>query len=138
MTGILPTLLDGDCFLRCNSASPDLGILFELGVTFTRNLLDQPDLLDAPEVSQGVCNERLVFLKQEFAKVYMSPGLISSFHHPLLPCSLGGPPSEEQKGQSHLRHPDLSNTPAHHRGQSGGPEVFVDPMHSHLALMSQN
>ncbi|XP_039994224.1 nephrocystin-1 isoform X2 [Xiphias gladius] len=37
MTGILPTLLDGDCFLRCDSASPDLGILFELGVTFIRN-----------------------------------------------------------------------------------------------------
>ncbi|XP_042358303.1 nephrocystin-1 [Plectropomus leopardus] len=37
MTGILPALLDGDCFLRCNSASPDLGILFELGVTFIRN-----------------------------------------------------------------------------------------------------
>ncbi|KAK7902108.1 hypothetical protein WMY93_018877 [Mugilogobius chulae] len=37
MTGILPTLLDGDCFLRCNLSSPDLGILFELGVTFIRN-----------------------------------------------------------------------------------------------------
>ncbi|CAL1577920.1 unnamed protein product [Knipowitschia caucasica] len=37
MTGILPALLDGDCFLRCNSSSPDLGILFELGVTFIRN-----------------------------------------------------------------------------------------------------
>uniref|UniRef100_A0A3Q3WL50 SH3 domain-containing protein n=1 Tax=Mola mola TaxID=94237 RepID=A0A3Q3WL50_MOLML len=37
MTGILSTLLDGDCFLRCNSASPDLGILFELGVAFIRN-----------------------------------------------------------------------------------------------------
>ncbi|XP_029031289.1 nephrocystin-1 isoform X2 [Betta splendens] len=37
MTGILPTLLDGDCFLRCDSASPNLGILFELGVTFIRN-----------------------------------------------------------------------------------------------------
>uniref|UniRef100_A0A3P8R7U3 SH3 domain-containing protein n=1 Tax=Astatotilapia calliptera TaxID=8154 RepID=A0A3P8R7U3_ASTCA len=37
VTGILPTLLDGDCFLRCNSASPNLGILFELGVTFIRN-----------------------------------------------------------------------------------------------------
>nr|XP_020457314.1 nephrocystin-1 isoform X2 [Monopterus albus] len=37
MTGMLPTLLDGDCFLRCNSSSPDLGILFELGVTFIRN-----------------------------------------------------------------------------------------------------
>ncbi|KAK2921650.1 nephrocystin-1 [Channa argus] len=37
MTGILPTLLDGDCFLRCDSVSPNLGILFELGVTFIRN-----------------------------------------------------------------------------------------------------
>ncbi|XP_025753401.1 nephrocystin-1 isoform X1 [Oreochromis niloticus] len=37
VTGILPTVLDGDCFLRCNSTSPDLGILFELGVTFIRN-----------------------------------------------------------------------------------------------------
>nr|XP_057914842.1 nephrocystin-1 isoform X2 [Doryrhamphus excisus] len=36
-TGILPTLLNGECFLRCNSDSPDLGILFELGVTFIRN-----------------------------------------------------------------------------------------------------
>ncbi|XP_077351957.1 nephrocystin-1 [Festucalex cinctus] len=36
-SGILPTLLDGDCFLRCNADSPDLGILFELGVTFIRN-----------------------------------------------------------------------------------------------------
>lgn len=38
MTGVLPALLDGDCFLRCNSASPGLGILFELGVTFIRNV----------------------------------------------------------------------------------------------------
>lgn len=38
MTGILPALLDGDCFLRCNSPSPNLGILFELGVTFIRNV----------------------------------------------------------------------------------------------------
>ncbi|XP_051936543.1 nephrocystin-1 isoform X2 [Hippocampus zosterae] len=36
-TGVLPVLLDGDCFLRCNADSPDLGILFELGVTFIRN-----------------------------------------------------------------------------------------------------
>ncbi|XP_056903466.1 nephrocystin-1 [Takifugu flavidus] len=36
-TGILPTLLNGHCFLRCNAASPELGILFELGVTFIRN-----------------------------------------------------------------------------------------------------
>ncbi|KAM4730467.1 LOW QUALITY PROTEIN: nephrocystin-1 [Anableps anableps] len=37
MTSILPTILDGDCFLRCNSLSPNIGILFELGVTFLRN-----------------------------------------------------------------------------------------------------
>uniref|UniRef100_A0A3P8RKS8 Nephronophthisis 1 n=1 Tax=Amphiprion percula TaxID=161767 RepID=A0A3P8RKS8_AMPPE len=37
MTGILPTLLDGECFLRCDSTDPNLGILFELGVTFIRN-----------------------------------------------------------------------------------------------------
>ncbi|KAM4607413.1 nephrocystin-1 [Polymixia lowei] len=37
MSGDLPTLLDGDCFLRCDSDSPDLGVLFELGVTFIRN-----------------------------------------------------------------------------------------------------
>ncbi|XP_037542884.1 nephrocystin-1 [Nematolebias whitei] len=37
VTGVLPTLLDGDCFLRCDSSSPNLGILFELGVTFLRN-----------------------------------------------------------------------------------------------------
>ncbi|XP_077437421.1 nephrocystin-1 isoform X2 [Vanacampus margaritifer] len=36
-SGVLPALLDGDCFLRCNADSPDLGILFELGVTFIRN-----------------------------------------------------------------------------------------------------
>ncbi|XP_061821996.1 nephrocystin-1 isoform X2 [Nerophis lumbriciformis] len=35
--GLLPTLLDGDCFLRCNSDNSDLGLLFELGVTFIRN-----------------------------------------------------------------------------------------------------
>lgn len=38
MAGVLPALLDGDCFLRCNSSSPNLGILFELGVTFIRNV----------------------------------------------------------------------------------------------------
>ncbi|KAL4640774.1 nephrocystin-1 isoform X2 [Arapaima gigas] len=35
--GILPSLLDGDCFVRSDSPSPDLGILFELGVTYIRN-----------------------------------------------------------------------------------------------------
>ncbi|XP_053316793.1 nephrocystin-1 [Spea bombifrons] len=37
VTGILPSLLDGDCFVRSGSQSPDLGILFELGVTYIRN-----------------------------------------------------------------------------------------------------
>ncbi|KAJ8250505.1 hypothetical protein COCON_G00224270 [Conger conger] len=37
MVGILPCLLDGDCFVRSDSQSPDLGILFELGVTYIRN-----------------------------------------------------------------------------------------------------
>ncbi|NXK87552.1 NPHP1 protein, partial [Formicarius rufipectus] len=32
--GLLPTLLDGDCFVRSNSLSSDLGILFELGITY--------------------------------------------------------------------------------------------------------
>ncbi|XP_042301666.1 nephrocystin-1 isoform X2 [Sceloporus undulatus] len=37
VTGILPCLLDGDCFIRSNSLSPDIGILFELGITYIRN-----------------------------------------------------------------------------------------------------
>ncbi|XP_032845367.2 nephrocystin-1 isoform X2 [Tyto alba] len=37
VTGILPSLLDGDCFLRSNSLSSDIGILFELGITYIRN-----------------------------------------------------------------------------------------------------
>nr|XP_020650450.1 nephrocystin-1 isoform X1 [Pogona vitticeps] len=37
VTGILPCLLDGDCFIRSNSSSPDIGILFELGITYIRN-----------------------------------------------------------------------------------------------------
>ncbi|XP_030234561.1 nephrocystin-1 isoform X1 [Gadus morhua] len=36
VSGDLPTLLDGECFLRCSSDSPELGLLLELGVTFTR------------------------------------------------------------------------------------------------------
>ncbi|NXT27765.1 NPHP1 protein, partial [Syrrhaptes paradoxus] len=34
VTGILPSLLDGDCFVRSNSLSSDVGILFELGITY--------------------------------------------------------------------------------------------------------
>ncbi|KAJ7341223.1 hypothetical protein JRQ81_005080 [Phrynocephalus forsythii] len=37
VTGILPCLLDGDCFIRSNASSPDIGILFELGITYIRN-----------------------------------------------------------------------------------------------------
>ncbi|NWR10790.1 NPHP1 protein, partial [Paradoxornis webbianus] len=32
--GILPSLLDGDSFVRSNSLSSDIGILFELGITY--------------------------------------------------------------------------------------------------------
>ncbi|XP_028749225.1 nephrocystin-1 isoform X4 [Peromyscus leucopus] len=37
VTGILPCLLDGDCFIRSNSSTPDLGLLFELGISYIRN-----------------------------------------------------------------------------------------------------
>lgn len=37
VTGILPCLLDGDCFVRSNTTSTDLGILFELGISYIRN-----------------------------------------------------------------------------------------------------
>ncbi|XP_071996818.1 nephrocystin-1 [Engystomops pustulosus] len=37
VTGILPSVLDGDCFARSSSQSPDIGILFEVGVTYIRN-----------------------------------------------------------------------------------------------------
>ncbi|XP_027549229.1 nephrocystin-1 isoform X3 [Neopelma chrysocephalum] len=35
--GLLPSLLDGDCFVRSNSLSSDIGILFELGIAYTCN-----------------------------------------------------------------------------------------------------
>ncbi|KAI1240329.1 Nephrocystin-1, partial [Lamprotornis superbus] len=35
--GILPSLLDGDTFVRSNSLSSDIGILFELGITYKCN-----------------------------------------------------------------------------------------------------
>ncbi|KAM8947793.1 nephrocystin-1 [Pelodytes ibericus] len=37
VTGILPSLLDGDCFIRSGNQSTEIGILFELGVTYIRN-----------------------------------------------------------------------------------------------------
>ncbi|NXP02277.1 NPHP1 protein, partial [Thinocorus orbignyianus] len=36
VTGILPSLLDGDCFVRSNSLCSDIGVLFELGITYIR------------------------------------------------------------------------------------------------------
>ncbi|XP_010177816.1 PREDICTED: nephrocystin-1, partial [Mesitornis unicolor] len=37
VTGILPCLLDGDCFVRSSSLSSDIGLLFEIGITYMRN-----------------------------------------------------------------------------------------------------
>ncbi|XP_025019991.1 nephrocystin-1 isoform X2 [Python bivittatus] len=37
VTGILPCILDGDCFIRSNNPSPDIGLLFELGITYNHN-----------------------------------------------------------------------------------------------------
>ncbi|XP_010149883.1 PREDICTED: nephrocystin-1, partial [Eurypyga helias] len=37
VTGILPSLLDGDCFVRSDSLSSDIGVLFELGITYIRS-----------------------------------------------------------------------------------------------------
>ncbi|KAM9345408.1 nephrocystin-1 [Symphorus nematophorus] len=279
MAGILPTLLDGDCFLRCNSASPDLGILFELGVTFIRNstgergdlscgwaflkltddtgnplpnrtlelpvnggtpyekevaleasvtrgstagvfqqmlqarrqpklivklrstnsrtrtqlsvlpdtllhclscvhllalhrqlladtllrdrptmqnadlicspilstfpvLLDQPDLLDAlrsawldAETNMSRAQRRdLSFLKQEFVKVYLS-SVYFLLHSPSLPCHRwADPSSEEQRARFIYTTLDALKHTQHTTGQTGGPEVFIDPMHQHLAF----
>ncbi|XP_032877911.1 nephrocystin-1 isoform X2 [Amblyraja radiata] len=38
VTGILPSLLDGECFVRSNSQSPEIGILFEVGITYVYHL----------------------------------------------------------------------------------------------------
>nr|XP_046258424.1 nephrocystin-1 [Scatophagus argus] len=279
MSGILPTLLDGDCFLRCNSASPDLGILFELGVTFIRNstgergdlscgwaflkltdeagnplpnktyellvnggtpyekdvaveasitrgspagvfqqmlharrqpkliiklksansrsrtqlsllpdtllhclscvhllalhrqlladallmdrptmqnadlicspilstfpvLLDQPDLLDAlrcawldAEVNMSRAQKRdFSYLKQEFIKVYMS-SVYFLLRTPSLPSHRwADPPSEEQRARVIYAALDALKHTQHTTGQPGGPEVFVDAMHQHLAF----
>ncbi|CAI9583899.1 unnamed protein product, partial [Staurois parvus] len=37
VTGILPSMLDGDCFVRSASQFPEIGILFEVGVTYIRS-----------------------------------------------------------------------------------------------------
>ncbi|XP_062256922.1 nephrocystin-1 isoform X1 [Platichthys flesus] len=280
MTGVLPALLDGDCFLRCSSASPDLGILFELGVTFIRNstgergelscgwsflklsddtrnplptrtyelpvnggtpyekdvameasgtrgspaagvfqqmlqarrqprlivrlrstssrirkqlsllpdtllhcescvhllalhrqlladtllmdrptmqdadlicspvlstfpvLLDQLDLLDAlrgawleTEINMSRAQKRdLSFLKQEFVKVYMS-SVYFLLHSPSLPPHRwADPPSEQQRARVIYSTLDSLKQQQHTTGQSGCPEVYVDPMHPHLAF----
>uniref|UniRef100_A0A3B4YE76 Nephronophthisis 1 n=1 Tax=Seriola lalandi dorsalis TaxID=1841481 RepID=A0A3B4YE76_SERLL len=95
-------------------------------------LLDQPDLLDALRVSwEGIMTNMsraqkrdLNFLKQEFVKVYMS-SVYFLLHSPSLPCHRWADPlSEEQRARVIY----------HTTSQSGGPEVFVDPMHPHLAF----
>lgn len=49
--GILPSLLDGDTFVRSSSLSSDIGILFELGITYKSN------------VSVGRCRGNVVVYK---------------------------------------------------------------------------
>ncbi|GAB5569850.1 nephrocystin-1 isoform X2 [Prionailurus iriomotensis] len=53
VTGILPCLLDGDCFIRSNSSSPDLGILFELGISYIRNWQIHPYVLWVGRTGEG-------------------------------------------------------------------------------------
>ncbi|XP_063247411.1 nephrocystin-1 isoform X3 [Prinia subflava] len=56
--GILPSLLDGDCFVRSNSLSSDTGILFELGITYRCNQHGQwfpAPLYTDRGCSSGIC-----------------------------------------------------------------------------------
>nr|XP_033791448.1 nephrocystin-1 isoform X1 [Geotrypetes seraphini] len=41
VAGLLPSLLDGDCFVRSGLPSPEIGILFELGVTYIRSSIGE-------------------------------------------------------------------------------------------------
>lgn len=74
------------------------------------------------------------YLKQEFVKVYMS-SVYFLLHSPSLPGHRwADPPSEEQRARviyatlSSLKHTQ------HTTDQLGGPEVFVEPTHTHLAF----
>uniref|UniRef100_A0A670Y7Y6 Nephrocystin-1 n=1 Tax=Pseudonaja textilis TaxID=8673 RepID=A0A670Y7Y6_PSETE len=44
VSGILPCILDGDCFIRSNDPSPDIGLLFELGITYHNSTGERGEL----------------------------------------------------------------------------------------------
>lgn len=83
----------------------------------------------------SVCLQRdLSYVKQEFVKVYMS-SVYFLLHSPSMPCHRwADPPSEEQRARVIYATLDALKHTHHTTGQSGGPEVFVDPMHQHLAF----
>lgn len=82
-----------------------------------------------------VCLQRdLSYLKQEFIKVYMS-SVYYLLHSPSLPCHRwADPPSEEQRARVIYTTLNSLKHSQHSTGQSGLPEVFVDPVHQHLAF----
>ncbi|XP_034754745.1 nephrocystin-1 isoform X3 [Etheostoma cragini] len=105
-------------------------------------LLDQPDLMDAlrsawldAETNMSRAQRRdLSYLKREFVKVYMS-SVYFLLHSPSLPCHRwADPPVEEQRARVIYATLDALKHTQHTTGQSRGPEVFVDPMHQHLAF----
>ncbi|KAG7512885.1 nephrocystin-1 isoform X1 [Solea senegalensis] len=105
-------------------------------------LLDQPDLLDAlraawleAEISMSRGQKRdLSFFKKEFVKVYMS-SVYFLLHSPSLACHRwADPPSEEQRAKVIYATLDALKHTQQVNGQTGSPEVFLDPMHQHLAF----
>uniref|UniRef100_A0A3Q3W5S4 SH3 domain-containing protein n=1 Tax=Mola mola TaxID=94237 RepID=A0A3Q3W5S4_MOLML len=101
-------------------------------------LLDQPDLMDALRVSNKCTMVNLIsdfsYLKQEFIKVYMS-SVYFLLHSPSLPCHRwADPPSEEQRARVIYNTLNSLKHTQHTAGGSGNPEVFVDPVHQHLAF----
>lgn len=76
----------------------------------------------------------LPYLKQEFVKVYMS-SVYFLLHSPSLPCHRwADPASEEQRARIIYTILDVLKHLQHTSGQMGGPEVFLDPKHQHLAF----
>lgn len=74
------------------------------------------------------------YLKQEFIKVYVS-SVYFLLHSPSLPCyQWADPPSEEQRARVIYATLDSLKDNQHTSGQSGGPHVFVDPKHQHMAF----
>ncbi|XP_060942867.1 nephrocystin-1-like [Limanda limanda] len=105
-------------------------------------LLEQPDLLDAlrgawleTEINMSRAQKRdLPFVKQEFVKVYMS-SVYFLLHSPSLPPHRwADAPSEQQRARAIYATLDSLKHQQHTTGQSGCPEVYVDPMHPHLAF----